>query len=303
MVPRLQQGGKPLRLRRFILPYIQVGTENSGEIKLHYEDHGSGDPVVLIHGFPLCGAAWEKQIMPLLEAGRRVITYDRRGFGNSSQPTVGYDYNTFADDLNQIMTQLDLKNATLMGHSMGTGEVVRYLSRYGSERVENTVLVSPLQPYLLKTDDNPDGLDRSVFEGFQEKVVKDRFAFLDKFLTDFYSSGILKPSAVSDQAFQNSFTVGAKASAKATHDCIATWMTDFRQDLPKLDVPCLIVQGTADKIIPFKASGALLGELIKDCKVVPVDGAPHSIPWTHAEDLNRELLEFIGQRSSKISAA
>jgi non-heme chloroperoxidase len=286
------------------MPFVKVGVENSGDIKLHYEDHGSGKPIVLIHGFPLSGAAWEKQLGPLLEAGRRVITYDRRGFGYSSQPTVGYDYDTFTEDLNQLLTKLDLKQATLVGHSMGTGEVTRYLSKYGSERIEQAVLISPIPPFLLKTEDNPDGLDRSIFEGFQKKVVEDRFAYLNKFLTYFYGIGILKTNAVSEQAFQNSFIVASQASPKGTLDCIATWTTDFRQDLKNIRIPVLVIQGTADKILPFPLTGGRISDALPGCKVVPIDGAPHSLPWTQAQEINRELLAFIREgRAQNISAA
>jgi non-heme chloroperoxidase len=285
------------------VPYCKVGIENSGDIKLHYEDFGNGKPVVLIHGFPLNGAAWEKQIQPLLTASRRVIIYDRRGFGNSSQPSVGYDYDTFATDLNQLITELDLQDITLVGHSMGTGEVVRYLSKFGSERVERAVLVSPLQPFLLKSDENPNGVEKALLDNFQKKCLEDRFAFINKFLTDFYSSGILKTNSVSDPAFQNSFVVASKASAKATYDCIATWGTDFREDLKSIRVPCLVIQGTSDKILPFKATGARLADLIPGCRLVPIDGAPHSLPWTQAEELNRELLSFIQENADKRSAA
>src|SRR6185437_13094304 len=200
------------------MPYIKVGKENSGNIYLYYEDHGPGRPVVLIHGFPLSGAAWEKQIRALLHAGYRVITYDRRGFGESGQPAFGYDYDTFAADLNRLMTELDLRDATLVGHSMGTGEVARYLSKYGSSRVRNAVLISPILPFLLKTKDNLEGIDRSVFQGFQKQIREDRLAYLSGFFELFFNFDQLKGTRVSEEVMRYSWNIGAGASAQAMHD-------------------------------------------------------------------------------------
>ncbi|HJX35775.1 MAG TPA: alpha/beta hydrolase, partial [Dehalococcoidales bacterium] len=178
--------------------YLTVGKENSCNIDIYYEDHGTGKPVVLIHGWPLSGASWEKQVPVLLDAGYRVISYDRRGFGNSSKPTSGYDYDTFAEDLNKLMMKLDLHNAMLVGFSMGGGEVARYLGKYGSERVDRVVFLSSVPPFLLKTPDNPSGVDKSVSDGIKKAITADRLAFLSKFLSDFYNVDVLGGKLVSD---------------------------------------------------------------------------------------------------------
>ena len=275
------------------MPYIKVGQENSGSIDLHYEDHGSGTPVVLIHGYPLSGRAWDKQVPVLLEAGHRVITYDRRGFGNSSQPAVGYDYDTFAADLNTLMNTLDLQQATLVGHSMGTGEVTRYLSAYGSERVSKGVLVSPIPPFLLQTGDNPEGLPGSLFDGFIQNANADGPAWMKGFLDNFYNLDVLGGTLVSDQAYQASWNIAAAASAIAAVACIPTWETDFRDDLPRIDVPVLVVQGDADRVLPFPNTGKRLPGLIKDMQLVVIDGGPHAIAWTHADQVNNALRDFL----------
>src|SRR5512133_3567377 len=236
------------------MPYIGVGTENSGPIELHYEDHGTGTPVVLIHGHPLSGRAWDRQVPALLAAGHRVITYDRRGFGNSSQPTTGYDYDTFAADLNTLLDTLDLRDAALVGHSMGTGEVTRYLGRYGSERVERGVLISPIPPFLLKTPDNPAGVDGSVFDGIKQAIAADRPAYLTKFLADFYNFDVTRGKLVSDEVFRLGWNIAAGASPKGTLDCVSAWLTDFRGDLSRIDVPMLVIQGDADRILPIDAT-------------------------------------------------
>ncbi|HEY8718968.1 alpha/beta hydrolase [Pengzhenrongella sp.] len=250
------------------MPRITVGTENSAAIEIHYEDHGSGQPVVLIHGYPLNGASWEKQELALLQAGYRAISYDRRGFGKSSQPTIGYDYDTFAADLNALLDHLDLSDVVLVGFSMGTGEVTRYLSTYGSTRVVKAVLMGAIPPFLLKTGDNPEGVDGAVFDD-------------------------LGGTRVSEQAWQNSFTVAIGASAYAAWACIDTWLTDFRDDLPKIDVPTLLIHGDADRSLPYVATAARLPGLIKDLEVVTVEGGPHNIAWTHPDEVNSALLGFL----------
>ena len=275
------------------MPYIKVGEENSGSIDLHYEDAGSGPPVVLIHGYPLSGRAWDKQVSVLLEAGHRAITYDRRGFGQSSQPTSGYDYDTFAADLKTLMDKLDLQEATLVGHSMGTGEVTRYLGNYGSARVARAVLVSPIPPFLLQTDDNPEGLPGSLFEGFIQTAKADTPAWMKGFLDNFYNFDVLGGTRVSDQAFQVSWNIATAASAIAAVACIPTWETDFRDDLPKIDVPMLVVHGDADRILPFANTGKRLPGLIKDIKLTVIEGGPHAIAWTHADQVNQALLAFL----------
>ncbi|HYB86284.1 MAG TPA: alpha/beta hydrolase [Streptosporangiaceae bacterium] len=277
------------------MPYVDVGTENSGAIQLYYEDHGSGPPVVLIHGYPLSGRAWDKQVPVLLDLGRRVITYDRRGFGNSSQPAVGYDYDTFAADLNALMEKLDLRDAVIVGHSMGTGEVTRYLGVYGSARVAKGVLVSPIPPFLLQTSDNPEGLPASLFEGFVQSAKADTPAWMKGFLDNFYNIDKLGGTLVSDQAFQASFNTAAAASATAAVACIPTWETDFRGDVSKIDVPMLVIQGDADRILPFDKTGKRLPGLIKDVQLVTIEGGPHAIAWTHADQVNRALYQFLSK--------
>jgi pimeloyl-ACP methyl ester carboxylesterase len=276
--------------------YLTVGNENSGSINLYYEDHGAGPPVVLIHGYPLSSRAWDKQGPVLLEANHRVIAYDRRGFGKSSQPAAGYDYDTFAADLNTLMNTLDLHDATLVGHSMGTGEVARYLGTYGSARVSRAVLLSPIPPFLLRTDDNPDGLPGSLFDGFVQAAETDAPAWMKGFLDDFYNMNELSGRLVSNEAYQASWNIATAASATAAVACISAWETDFRDDLSRMDVPVLVVHGDADRILPFNATGKRLPELLKDVDLVVIEGGPHAIAWTHADRVNNALLQFLGVR-------
>jgi non-heme chloroperoxidase len=276
------------------MPRITVGTENSAPIEIHYEDHGTGRPIVLIHGYPLDGNSWERQERVLLANGFRVISYDRRGFGRSSQPTVGYDYDTFAADLHALLDHLELTDIVLAGFSMGTGEVTRYLGNYGSARVSRAAMFGAIPPFLLKTDDNPEGVDGQVFKGIQESIVKDRYGYFKDFLDNFYNVDELAPERISPQAWQASFNVAAGASPYATYACVGTWLEDFRDDVAKIDVPVLVVHGTADRILPFENTAARLPELIADLKLVPVEGGPHNIGWTHPEELNAALLEFLG---------
>ena len=262
---------------------------------LHVDDTGgSGRPVVLIHGWPLSGEAFKGQVPVLEKAGYRVITYDRRGFGNSSQPTLGYEYDTFAADLAALLEHLDLRDAVLVGHSMGTGEITRYLGAYGSARVAKGVLVSPIPPFLLQTGDNPEGLPVSLFDGFIQAATADTPAWMKGFLDNFYNIDVLGGTLVSDQAFQASWNIAAAASATAAVACIGTWETDFRDDLPKIDVPVLTVQGDADRILPYPNTGKRLPGLINDMQLVVIEGGPHAITWTHADQVNRALLGFLG---------
>lgn len=276
------------------MPFITVGTENSAPIDLYYEDHGSGQPIVLIHGFPFNGATWEKQAVPLLAAGYRVITYDRRGFGNSAQPTMGYDYDTFAADLDVLMTELDLRNTILVGHSMGTGEITRYLGAYGSSRVQRAVLLSPLAPFLAKAPNNPEGVDKSLFDGFQKAILDDRFAYLTTFCEAFFNYQENKGKRVSEEAFRAHWEIGARASAKGTHDCVDAWQTDFRNDVSRIDVPVLIVQGDKDAVLPYPVTGQRLQPALKGSQLITLNGAPHGIPWTHAAEVNKAIMEFVG---------
>src|SRR5216684_1026403 len=277
------------------MSYVTVGKENSSNIDLYYEDHGSGKPVVLIHGYPLSGASWEKQLGVLLAAGHRVITYDRRGFGKSSQPTTGYDYDTFTEDLRKLVTKLELRDFALVGFSMGGGEVARYLGKYGSEGVSKAVFISSVPPFLLNTSDNPEGVDISVFQGIEKAVVADRYAFFTDFFKNFYNTDVQLSKRLSDQVVQGSWNVAAGASATASLACVRTWYTDFRKDLPRIDVPTLVVHGDADRILPIAASGARTAQLIKGARLVVVKGAPHGMLWTHPDQVNRELLHFLGQ--------
>jgi non-heme chloroperoxidase len=275
------------------MPYVSVGEENSGSIDLYYEDHGSGPPVVLIHGYPLSGRAWDKQLPVLLDAGRRVITYDRRGFGKSSQPAFGYDYDTFAADLAALMDKLDLNDAILVGHSMGTGEVTRYLGAHGSARVAKGVLVSPIPPFLLQAEDNPEGVPGSLFEGFVKEAEADTPAFMKGFLDNFYNIDQFRGTLVSDQAYQASFDLAIAMSAIAAVACIPTWETDFRADLAKIEVPMLVIDGDADRVLPYEKTGKRLPGLLKDVKLVTIAGGPHAIAWTHASEVNEALLQFV----------
>jgi non-heme chloroperoxidase len=285
------------------MPYANVGKENSTDIELYYEDHGSGDAVVLIHGYPLSGASWEKQIPVLLAGGRRVITYDRRGFGKSSQPTTGYNYDTLAEDLKKLVTHLKLHDFALVGFSMGGGEVARYLGKYGSKGVSKAVFISSVPPFLLKTPDNPEGLDGSVFEGIQKAVLADRYAFFTDFFKNFYNTDLLQGKRVSEEAVRASWNVAAGASATASLACVPTWHEDFRKDLTRIDVPTLVIHGDADRILPITASGLRTAKLIKGARSVVVKDGPHCITWTHADEVNGELVEFLGKGVAKPAAS
>jgi non-heme chloroperoxidase len=274
---------------------LTVGTENSEDIQINYRDHGSGRPIVLIHGYPLDGNSWERQERVLLPAGYRVITYDRRGFGRSSQPTTGYDYDTFAADLNALLDHLELDDVILAGFSMGTGEVTRYIGNYGTSRVSKAAMFGVIPPFLLKTDDNPEGVDGAVFDGIKAAVVADRYAYFKDFLDNFYNVDVLRGSKISDQAWQASFNVAAAASPYASYVCVDTWLTDFRDDLPKFDVPTLVVHGTKDRILPFAATAARLPKLIDDLRLVSIEGGPHNVGWTHPDEVNKALMDFLGE--------
>jgi non-heme chloroperoxidase len=274
------------------MPFVSVGKENSGNINLYYEDHGQGKPVVLIHGWPLSGKSWEKQVPALLSAGYRVITYDRRGFGESSKPTFGYEYDTMAADLHQLITKLDLRDATLVGFSMGGGEV----ARHGKERVSRAVFMAAIPPFLLKTADNPEGVPGDVFEGIKRAIMADRLAFLSEFLANFYNVDVLKGKRISDQVVQASWNIGAGASPKGTLDCVSAWLTDFRKDLAKFDMPTLVVHGDADRILPESVTAKRTNEMVKNSKLAVIKDGPHGLNWTHAEEINKALLDFLGSR-------
>jgi non-heme chloroperoxidase len=273
--------------------YIKVGQENSTPIEVYYEDHGAGSPVVLIHGWPLDGASWEKQTAALLEAGHRVIMYDRRGFGRSSKPASGYNYDTFAADLDTVLNTLKLTDVSLVGFSMGTGEVTRYIGRYGTKRVRKAVLIGTLGPYLVKTADNPDGVDRSVFEGIKTAIKADRPALLMDFLRNFYNYDVTGGKLVSERVLEANWNVAVGASAIGTRACVDAWIEDFRRDIARNTVPTLILHGDADRILPADASSRRQAKLIKNVTFVELKGGPHGVLWTHAEQVNTELLKFL----------
>lgn len=277
------------------MPYVSVGQENSGTIDLYYEDHGAGKPVVLIHGWPLSGRSWEKQVSALLASGHRVVTYDRRGFGESSRPTTGYDYDTFASDLHHLLTKLDLRDVALVGFSMGGGEVARYMGTHGSERVKKVAFLAAIPPFLLKTPDNPAGVHASVFDGIKAGIAKDRLAFLTSFFANFYNVDVLGGKLLSSEDVQFSWNIASGASPKGTLDCVSAWLTDFRADLEKIRVPSLVIHGDADRIVPIEASGKRTHELIKGSRMVTIEGGPHGLNLTHADQVNRELLDFLRQ--------
>ena len=276
------------------MPTLAVGTENGSPVEIYYEDHGSGRPVVLIHGWPLSGRSWEKQVPALIEAGHRVITYDRRGFGASSQPWTGYDYDTLAADLDVLLAHLDAQDATLVGFSMGGGEVARYLATYGSARIAKAVFASAVPPYLYQSSDNPDGgLDDATIGQFEEGVRGDRIAFLDGFTTNFFSANgellVGEPNRLYHRA------IAEFASAKGTLVCIAAFgRTDFRDDLAKVSVPTLVVHGDADAVVPFEVSGRRTHESIPGSTLALIAGGPHGVNATHADEFNQALIDFLG---------
>jgi non-heme chloroperoxidase len=281
------------------MPFIKVGHENDQEIKIHFSDQGQGDVVVCIHGYPFSGSAWEKQLVPLLQAGYRVITYDRRGFGLSSHPSKGYDYDTFATDLNMLLAELNLQNVTLVGHSMGTGEVARYLGKYGSERIRAAVFIAPIPPFLLKTSDNQTGVDETVFEGLKDAIRNDRYAFMSDFLKNFYNTDKQSSFLVSEEKLRADFNLGTSSSPIAFYECVDTWITDFRKDLPSINVPSLIIQGDEDQILPLEATGKILAKKIK-ARLKVIEGGSHGIPWTHGEEIAKEILDFMKETATHI---
>ena len=281
------------------MSYVEVGKENSTSIHLYYEDHGSGQPVVLIHGYPLSSASWEKQIPVLLDAGYRVIAYDRRGFGKSSQPTTGYNYDTFAEDLHKLIAHLKLKHFALVGFSMGGGEVARYIGKYGSKDVSKAVIISGVPPYLLKTSDNPEGVDGSVFEGIEKAIAADRYAFFTEFFKNFYNVDVYLGKRVSEEAVRASWNVASIASATASLACVPTWHEDFRKDIAKIDVPTLVIQGDADRIVPLASAGERTAKLVQGAELVVIKDGPHNIAWTHADEVNAALTQFLARGVAK----
>jgi len=276
------------------MAYITVGTENSADVDIFYTDQGSGQPVVLIHGFPLNGESWGKQQAALLGAGYRVIAYDRRGFGASTKTASGSDYDTFAADLHALVEELELTDAVLVGFSMGTGEIARYLSRYGADRIAKVAFLGSLEPWLLKTDENPDGAgDQAFFDGTAAAVAEDRYAFLSGFFQDFYNLDDYLGNRISQEAVDASVAVANQAGNAAIAAAPLTWPTDFRADIPAVTVPALIVHGTADNILPIDATARKFRELLPEATYVEIEGAPHGLLWTHGAEVNDALLGFL----------
>ena len=277
------------------MPFVTVGRENSAAIRIYYEDHGTGPAVVLVHGYALNGHSWEKQEAALLAAGHRVITYDWRGFGASSRPSTGYDFDTLAADLDVLLRRLDLRGVVLAGFAMGTGEVARYLAAHGPGRVRAAALIAPLLPCLLKTSDSPEGIDRSVFDGITAAIAADRPAAMKDFMDRSYNIDVLGGSRVSDQAWQNSFCVAISASAQAAVRCVTACREDFRGDLAAISIPVLVIHGDQDRVLPYEATSGRLPALLPNARSTIIAGGPHAIIWTHADEVSQALLDFIGQ--------
>jgi non-heme chloroperoxidase len=276
------------------MPYVTVGTENHAPIELYYEDHGSGQPVVLIHGYPLDGSSWEKQAAVLLDAGKRVITYDRRGFGRSDRPTSGHDYDTYAADLSALVSVLDLQDAVLVGFSMGTGEVARYISRYGSHRVAKAVFIGALQPFMLKTEENPSGaVTQEAVDGMLDTIKADRYAFFTGFLQNFYATDENLGTRISEEALRNSWQLATTISPYSSIWAVSTWYTDWRADIDKIDVPTLILHGTGDRNVPIDITSRVLAKMLPSATYIEIEGAPHGMLWTHGEEVNKALLDFL----------
>ena len=275
------------------MPYVTVGTENSAPIELYYEDHGSGQPVVLIHGYPLDGSSWEKQTAVLLDAGKRVITYDRRGFGKSSRPTSGHDYDTYAADLSSLLSALDIHDVVLVGFSMGTGEVVRYISTYGSHRLAKAVFIGSLQPFMLKTDENPSGVPQETVDGMLDTIKADRYAFFTGFLQNFYNTDENLGTRISEEALRNSWQLATNMSPYTSIWAVSTWFTDWRADIDKIDVPALIMHGTGDLNVPIDITSRVLAKMLPNATYIEIEGAPHGMLWTHGEEINKILMEFL----------
>jgi non-heme chloroperoxidase len=275
------------------MPYVTVGHENTGDIRIYYEDHGAGPPVVLVHGYLADGRSWEKQEMALLAAGRRVITYDRRGSGASSRPAAGYDHDTLAADLNVLLEELDLRDTVLAGCCSGTGEVTRYLGTFGQRRVRAAALLAPLPPFLPRSAANPDGADPSVFDEFLAELTADRPAAVKTYLDRYYNLDLLGGTRVSDQAWQNSFHTAIRVSAAAALGCAVAWREDFRADLARITIPVLIVQGAQDRVMPPGATGNRLAVLLANARLAVIPDGPHAIIWTHAAEVNHALVGFL----------
>jgi non-heme chloroperoxidase len=275
------------------MAFVTVGRENSAAIRIYYEDHGSGPAVVLVHGYAQNGRSWEKQEAALLAAGHRVITYDRRGCGASSRPSTGYDFDTLAGDLDVLLRTLGLREVVLAGFALGTGEVARYLASHGPARVTAAVLIAPLLPFLLTTGDNPGGIDRRVFDRLAARIAADRPAAMKDFTDRSYNLDLLGGSRVSDQAWQNSFYAAVSASPHAALGCLTASQEDFRADLATITIPVLVIHGDQDRVLPREATASKLPALLANARTIVITGGPHAITWTHADEVNQALLDFI----------
>ena len=276
---------------------ITVGEENSAPIDLYYEDQGSGRTVVLLHGWPFDGRSWEPQLHPLLDAGYRVINYDRRGFGRSSAPTTGYDFDTLSGDLDTVMRTLDVQDATLIGFSLGTGEVARYIGRFGTDRLRSAVLIESLTPTFAMTAENPKGVDAAGIAGVQQAILDDRFAWLSGMMGNFLNLDDYQGKLVSEDTVRAMWSAGADASPYATWACPQGWLEDFQTDLERVDVPALIMHGTADRILSIDGQGRRAHEALPDARYIEIEGGPHIHPVTHSAEVNRELLRFLADPS------
>ncbi len=277
--------------------YIAVGSENSTPVELYYEDQGAGQPVVLIHGYPLNGHSWERQTRDLLDAGYRVITYDRRGFGRSSKVGTGYDYDTFSADLNALLESLDLHEVVLVGFSMGTGELARYVARYGHARVAKLAFLAALEPFLVARDDNPEGVPQEVFDGIAAAAKGDRYAWYTQFFADFYNLDDTLGSRISQEAVTASWNVATSSAPVAAYAVVSSWIEDFRADVQAVrdsGKPALILHGTADRILPIDATARRFRSELPEAQYVEIEGAPHGLLWTHAEEVNAALRTFLG---------
>ncbi len=274
------------------MPYLTVGRD-ACNIDIYFEDHGVGKPVVLIHGFPLSGREWEKQISPLVESGHRVVVYDRRGFGRSTQTIKGYDFDTFSEDLRKLIKQLDLRDVALVGNSMGAGEVARYIGRYGSTNISRVVFIGGAPPCLMKSEENPAGVDVSVRTQLETAVKKDRLTFLTSFLENMYNADALLGTRLTEEDLHYAWQIASMASPIGTLKCICTWWSDFRPDVAKINVPALIVHGGADRSVPIEGTSRRLQEAIRGSRLAIIEDAPHGLVWTHADKLNPVLTDFL----------
>jgi non-heme chloroperoxidase len=274
---------------------ITVGTENTTSIDLYYEDHGSGPAVVLISGWPFDSRSWEPQLHPLLAAGYRVIVYDRRGFGRSSRPADGYDFDTLAADLDKLLTALDLREVSLVGFSLGTGEIARYIGVNGTQRLKSCVFIESLAPSFVKSADNPKGVDQAGVDGVQQAILHDRPAWLTGLIGDMLNLDELLGKRVSEEAVRNLWNAGAEASPVATWACPVTWLDDFHEDIKRIDIPALVLHGTADRILSIDGQGRRMHAAVPDAHYVEIEGGPHVMCLSHAEEVNRELLAFLAR--------